>query len=71
MTSDYARELGEHLDRLAALVPAKGPGSRKLAQMTPEDRRHVADKARAAKHALVKLELADAGERMQEWARRA
>jgi hypothetical protein len=41
MTSDYAKELGEVLDRLAELIPQKGPGSPRLDRMTPEDRQYV------------------------------
>jgi hypothetical protein len=65
MASDYAREIGEHLDWLAELVPEKGPGSRRLNQLPPEDRKYVAYKARVADRALVKIRLADLNDRLR------
>ncbi len=66
MISDYAKELAEHLDRLAELVPENGPGSRRLKQLPLEDRKYIGDKARAAERALMALQRADLDERLGE-----
>ena len=67
MISDYAREIGETVDRLARLVPDKGKRSQRLEQLPAEDRRYIGDKMRAAGKAIGRLQHADRGERLADW----